>query len=266
MFKFITVIAIFFVSFLAKAAKVDTVTIHSNAMQKNINCVVIKPNNYKKQKSFSTVYLLHGYSGKYSDWIIQVNALKNYADEYKLLIICPDGGYSSWYFNSPIDTTYQYETHVATEVVNYIDANYKTIANASKRAITGLSMGGHGAFYLGLRHPNIFGAIGSMSGGVNLIESKNKFDVAKRIGDTSNWKNYTIVNLIEKYASTNYAIIFDCGVNDFFIEGNRLLHQKMLQLKIPHTYIEKEGEHNWEYWANAIEYQLLFFKKHFITY
>ena len=55
-------------------------------------------------------------------------------------------------------------------------------------------------------------------------------------------------------------------VKDIFIKGNRLLHQKMLQLNIPHTYIERDGEHNWVYWHNAVQYQLLFFKNYFKKY
>jgi S-formylglutathione hydrolase FrmB len=250
------------------AATVDTVAIFSNAMHKSINCVVIKPAGYKKKKQhFAVVYLLHGYSGKYSDWIIKVPELKAQADLNNIIIVCPDGGFSSWYFDSPVDSTYKYETHVATEVVNFIDYNYRTITNKSHRAITGLSMGGHGGLFLALRHADIFGAAGAMSGGVDLSESRSRFEIIKRIGDTTvhakNWHDYSVVNLIENYSNTTVKIIFDCGVNDFFIGGNRLLHKKMLALKIPHDYIERPGEHNWDYWKNAVAFQLYYFNKFF---
>ncbi|HQE95205.1 MAG TPA: esterase family protein, partial [Candidatus Marinimicrobia bacterium] len=39
------------------------------------------------------------------------------------------------------------------------------------------------------------------------------------------------------------------------------LHKKLLDLKIPHVYIERPGAHTWDYWTNALEYHLLFFKK-----
>lgn len=250
------------------AATVDTVAVFSDAMHKSINCVVIKPAGYKKKKDhFPVVYLLHGYSGKYSDWIIKVPRLKEQADISNIIIVCPDGGFSSWYFDSPVDSTYKYETHVATEVVNFIDKNYRTIADKAHRAITGLSMGGHGGLFLAFRHENIFGAAGSMSGGVDLNESRNRFDIMKRIGDTTlnakNWHYYSVVNLIENYSNATIKIIFDCGVNDFFIGGNRLLHKKMMELKIPHDYIERPGQHNWDYWKNAVEFQLYYFKMFF---
>lgn len=263
---FLNIVLLF--SFAGIAATVDTVIVFSDAMHKPIHCVVVKPATYNKKKNhFPVVYLLHGYSGRYSDWIIKVPELKEQADINNSIIVCPDGGFSSWYFDSPIDSTYQYETHVVSEVVHFIDNSYRTIADKNHRAITGLSMGGHGGLFLGLRHADIFGAAGSMSGGVDLSESRNRFHISKRIGDTTlyaqNWHNYSVVNVIENYAGTSVKIIFDCGVNDFFIEGNRLLHKKMMALKIPHDYIERPGEHNWVYWKNAVRFQLFYFNQFF---
>lgn len=250
------------------AGSVDTVSIYSNSMHKSIKAVVIIPDNYHTAtSSFPVVYLLHGYDGWYSNWIIRAPELKDYADIYQTIIVCPDGATNSWYFDSPVDTAYRYETHIAFEVVSFVDKNYRTIADKNHRAITGLSMGGHGALFLGLKHATIFGAAGSMSGGVDLKESKNRFDISKRIGDTvtyaGNWHDLTVVNLIESYSHTDLKIIFDCGEKDIFIEGNRRLHQKMQQLKIPHSYTERPGQHNWEYWKSALPFQLLFFNRFF---
>jgi S-formylglutathione hydrolase FrmB len=249
-------------------ASVDTVDVFSNAMHKKIKTVVITPSSYKKKKNiFPVVYLLHGFAGDYSNWINKVPQIEQYANEYQLLIICPDGGYGSWYLDSPIDSTFKYETFVSEELISFIDNHYRTINNAKARAITGLSMGGHGGLFLGLRHADLFGACGSMSGGVDLHYSTQKFDVAKRIGDTlhyaSNWNDYSVLYLIEKFRTTQQKIIFDCGVDDFFYNDNKALHTKMLQLKIAHDYIERPGKHNWNYWSNAVQYQLLFFSNYF---
>lgn len=237
-------------------------------MHKEFKCVVIKPDSYKKSKeNYPVVYLLHGFSGWYSNWIIRVPELKQYADQYQLMIVCPDGGYSSWYFDSPIDSTMKYETYIGKEVPEYIDAHYNTIKNRNGRAITGLSMGGHGALFLAFRHSETFGACGSMSGGVDLGDSRNKFDIIKRIGDTishaENWKNYSIMQVVEKKLKDSLAIIIDCGTNDIFYTSNHLLHEKMLQLKIPHDYTERPGKHEWAYWRNSIQYHLLFFGNYF---
>jgi S-formylglutathione hydrolase FrmB len=251
------------------AGTVDTVSIYSPAMHKVFKCVVIKPNSYKKKKeNYPVVYLLHGYQGWYSNWIIRAPELSDYADQYNVLIVCPDGGYSSWYFDSPVDTAMKYETYIGTEVPAYIDDHYRTVKDRSGRAITGLSMGGHGALFIAFRHSGMFGACGSMSGGVDLYASKNKFDIGKRLGDTiqyaANWKQNSVINLIEHYPKDSLAITFDCGVNDeLFAEANKKLHEKMLQLKIPHDYAERPGKHAWSYWRNSIQYHLLFFRNYF---
>ena len=250
------------------AATVDTVLIYSTSMHKNIKCVIIKPDSYRdKNNRFPVVVLLHGHSDSYATWVNEVPNVKNIADEFQQLLICPDGGYNSWYFDSPIDSTRKYETHVSKEVIAYVDAHYHTIADRYHRAITGMSMGGHGAFYLALRHTDVFGAVGSTSGGVDITPFKKQWQIAQQIGDTvnykNNWFNMTIINMIDQYPASSLAIIFDCGTEDFFIRVNRRLHEKMLQLHIPHDYIERPGAHTYTYWQNSIAYQLLFFKKYF---
>jgi S-formylglutathione hydrolase FrmB len=250
-------------------ARVDTLTIHSKAMQKKIKCVVITPDNPKAAEGWPVVYLLHGYSGDYANWIKRVPALQQHANEYNLMIVCPDGGFSSWYFDSPVDKNIRYETHIIKEVIPVIDSTYHTRKGKQYRAITGLSMGGHGGLFLGLRNNELFGACGSMSGGVDLKSTGYKFDIEKRIGDSTNnnnnkyWKDYSVIDMIDKYKDLGSAMIIDCGTEDFFYKINSNLHKKMLELKIPHEYIERPGKHDWDYWRNAVQYQLLFFSNYF---
>ena len=134
--RFIILIFLSLLSLLATAGTVDTVSIYSNAMHRSFKCVVIKPDSYKnKNTKFPVVYLLHGYGGWYANCITRVPPLKDHVDTYQLIIVCPEGGFSSWYFDSKVDPGSQYETHVAFEVVNYIDKNYRTIADREHRAI-----------------------------------------------------------------------------------------------------------------------------------
>jgi len=129
-----------FISFHLLAAKVDTITVFSNSMQKEIKCVVITPKNYKKSKErFPVVYLLHGYSGNYAGWIKEARQLTQKADELQLMIVCADGGFYSWYYDSPIDPKMNYETLVTKELGSYMVTHYKTIAEQKGEAITGLT-------------------------------------------------------------------------------------------------------------------------------
>ena len=265
--RFIAVIAAL-IALNTNAAIVDTVSIYSNAMQKAYKCVVIKPTMVQVETiPLPVVYLLHGHGGWYANWIIRVPELKEYADRFKMMIVCPDGGYNSWYLDSPVDPAIRFETYISKEVPDYIDSHYATIKNRKARAITGLSMGGHGGLFLGFRQAGTFGACGSMSGGVDLQPFSKNWQLKEKIGDTinyaDNWKNYSVVNIVEQYPKDSVAIIIDCGTEDFFYAVNHSLHEKMMKLKIPHEYTERPGKHDWPYWRNAVQYQLLFFSNYF---
>ncbi|MEJ5961007.1 alpha/beta hydrolase [Pedobacter immunditicola] len=251
----------------SKAAKVDTVKTYSAAMNKTIKAVVIVPDTYHKQQKYSTVYLLHGYSGNYADYIKKVPALKSYADAYNLIIVCADGNWSSWYFDSPEDPKWKYETYISKELVNYIDQHYQTLANRKNRAITGLSMGGHGALSIAIKHQDVFGAAGSMSGGLDLRPFPANWDISKRLGTFAKypqrWKENSVTEMTPLLATLQLALIIDCGKNDFFYQVNKEFHEKLLYYNIPHDFISRPGGHNWDYWSNSITYQLLYFKNYF---
>jgi len=268
----VKILAIAFVAFgpRAKAATVDTALTYSNAMHKSIKAVVVKPGDYSAGKKFPVVYLLHGYSGNYADWTKNdpdKTSIQQLCDRYDVLIVCADGNFSSWYLDSPIDPAWKYETYVATELVNYIDSHYSTIKDRSGRAITGLSMGGHGALFLAFRHQDVFGACGSMSGGVDLRPFPDNWDIAKRIGKYSEfpdrWAAYSVVNLVDLLKPNSLAITFDCGSSDFFYQVNKDLHNKLLAANIPHDFTVRPGGHTWQYWGNSINYQMLFFSRFF---
>jgi S-formylglutathione hydrolase FrmB len=255
--------------FFAAAASVDTTLIYSRSMHKNVKCVVIKPGAYSDEtKRFPVVYLLHGWSGDYSNWVSMAPGLLQAVDENAFLVVCPDGAYNSWYFDSPIDTGMKYETNIALEIPAFIDEHYRTITDRTARAITGLSMGGHGALLIAIRHKDFFGAAGSMSGGVDIRPFPDNWEIKNYLGDYANhqdnWNKNTVINLVDELQNGDLKIIFDCGVDDFFLQVNRNLHQKLLDKKIEHDYVERPGEHNWVYWSNSIKFQLLFFREYFI--
>ncbi len=266
--KLLIIISFLFTSVCTTAATIDTVAIYSNSMHRNVKAVVIRPSSYKENnKRFPVVYLLHGAFGSYANWVLKVSHIQQLADEFQLMIVCPDGGYTSWYFDSPVDSSFRFETFVGTEVPNYIDANYKTIANRNGRAITGLSMGGHGGIFLGFRHADLYSACGSTSGALHVSVITQGYGVEKRLGDTAlnrkYWHDWSALNVIEQYPKDSLDIIIDCGTEDRVLPMNRAVHEKMLKLKIPHDYTERPGEHNWAYWNKSIDYQLLFFRRHF---
>jgi S-formylglutathione hydrolase FrmB len=251
---------------ISQAAVVDTVDTYSAVMKKNIKAVVIRPDNHASAGEMPVVYLLHGYSGNYADWVKKAEGFQRAADMYQMMIVCPDGGYGSWYWDTQ-DPQFQYETYVSKELVAFIDGKYKTIKDRRGRAITGLSMGGHGGLYLAFRHQDIFGAAGSMSGGVDIRPFPNNWDMAKRLGKYADkrevWEQNTVINMLHLLTPNTLSIIIDCGTEDFFFKVNEKLHEELMYRNIKHDYIVRPGAHNWQYWTNAVQYQLLFMSNFF---
>lgn len=238
-------------------------------MNRSIKNVVVLPADYDKSsdKRYPVLYLLHGYSGKFDEWVLRTKtSLPQDATRLEMIFVCPDGQ-NSWYWDSPIDPKMQFETYVSSDLVNSIDEKYNTIASPKGRAITGFSMGGHGGLWLGINHPEVFGACGSMSGGVDIRPFPDNWDMKLRLGEFKDnpeeWEKRTIISQLYKIKPDSSKIIIDCGINDFFYQVNQRLHEEMLYRNIPHDYIVRPGVHNGEYLHNAIDYQMLFFSKYF---
>lgn len=269
--KLLFTLLVFFSVFALQSAfaqKVDTIEVYSTKMDKKIKNVVILPEGYDKENTqYPVLYLLHGHGGCYDSWIRWIKkSLPQEASKWQMIVVCPDGQ-NSWYWDSPIDPKVQFDTYVSQELVNYIDGNYKTIASPKGRAITGLSMGGHGGLWLGINHPDIFGACGSMSGGVDIRPFPNNWHMKDRLGtykdNTEVWNQYTVIAQLDKIEPNTLAIIVDCGTDDFFYQVNEELHKEMLYRNISHDYITRPGGHTNEYWNNAIDFQMMFFSKFF---
>lgn len=249
----------------ATAFSTDTIQVNTTYLDSPENVTVIVPDNDGTQR-FPVVYLLNGYSGSHRTWGNIRRDLGQLADQYGFLIIMPDGR-DSWYWDSPINPGMQMESFITKDLVSHIDNNYPTIPAREKRAITGLSMGGHGAMWLAGRHPDIFGSVGSTSGGVDIRPFPTRWKMAQRIGKLEDnpevWDNYTVATMVPAFKDAKLNIIFDCGTSDFFYDVNLKLHHDMLEAGIPHDFISRPGAHKGEYWNNSILYQLLFFDQAF---
>lgn len=254
----------------ANAARVDTLQVRSNKMGRSIPVLVVVPEELHPFQQIPTVYMLHGHSGCETSWLKDVQPkLKEWAERDQILIVCPDGE-NSWYWDSPLDAKSQFETFVSKELVRYIDSNYPTRPNRLSRAITGLSMGGHGALWLAIRHKDVFGAAGSTSGGVDIRPFPKNWNMSKQLGEykdnKSRWDAHTVMTQLDKIKNEELVLIIDCGNEDFFYEVNCRLHEELLKRGIYHDFIIRPGKHNWLYWRNSIAYQWLFFKNFFEGY
>ena len=143
------------------------------------------------------------------------------------------------------------------ELIPHIDSLYPT---TKKRAIAGLSMGGHGALLLGFQNKGLFQSMASVSGVLDIREHKNNWKIKNLLGELvpenqKIWDEHAVNALIEKKwpATSPRQIIVVVGTKDtLVIDENRkakdLFHKRGFKIE----YIEADGTHNWAFWQKHI--------------
>ncbi len=248
--------------FAADVQTVELTPAHLGGMVTHVN--ILLPRDYETStRRFPVLYLLHGYTGDYTNWV-KLTHLTEYARAYEEIIVMPDAQ-NSWYVNNYTHPQLRWEDYIIQDLIPYVDAHYRTVASRRGRAIAGLSMGGYGAMMLGLKHPQMFIAIASLSGVVASAEpryerlEKNEgikkavaadfgpLDNPKRVGDDPFW-------LIQKLQPQDCPHLFlAIGSSDPFLKQNRRFVRLLSQLGFRYRYYEVPGKHEWSVWNEQIQ-------------
>ena len=158
--------------------KVEKITVHGKSLEGNLegdsadrDVFVYLPPSYAAQanRRYPVVYFLHGYGiGAEAYWNImtapQSAEAAFAAGAREMILVHPDSftiHNGSMYSNSP--TTGDWEGFVTEDLISYIDSHYRTVANRASRGLAGHSMGGYGAFRIGMKHPEMFSSLYPMS-------------------------------------------------------------------------------------------------------
>jgi len=219
-----------------------------------------------RSKRYPVLYLFHGLFGHYDNWITRTK-LSDYAANYSMIIVTPEGN-DSWYTDSASVPTDKYETYVMEELIPDVQSRYRTIETRAGRAIAGLSMGGYGALKFGVKHPESFVFVGSMSGALGAAS----WTEADLHGLEVIWKTLLPVfgpedSPIRKANDVNRLygevpssrvvalpyLYLDCGTEDPLLSSSRSLAAILFERKIPHEYRELPGTHAWPYWDAQVQ-------------
>lgn len=153
----------------------ETVEFFSPAVERTMKYDIVLPEDYhSSDKSYPVLYLLHGFMQNYTVWGRNLGAAFYARNLGNLILVMPDAG-NSWYVNyaeSPGQRKNNWEDHIIEDVIGHVDGHYRTEARREGRAIAGLSMGGYGAFMLGLRHPDMFVSMASTSGALGYARDR----------------------------------------------------------------------------------------------
>ena len=162
----------------AKPATVEHIKIHGAALEGNLegdavdrDAIVFLPPSYAVNTThrYPVVYALHGFFIGAEQWTGEIHVPQTIEGAFaqgaqETIVVLPDSKtiYNGSMYSSSA-TTGDFENYVARDVVAYIDAHYRTIAKRTSRGLVGHSMGGYGASRIGMKHPDVFGALYIMS-------------------------------------------------------------------------------------------------------
>ena len=156
----------------------------------------------------------------------------------------------------PFARNYRMHSYVAAELPDVVAANFP--ADMARQAITGHSMGGHGALTLALRHP---GRYRSVSAFAPIVAPSQVPWGEKALGrylgpDRAPWRAHDAVALIEDGARVPELLV-DQGGADSFLERElkpELLESACREAGIPLTLRMQEGyDHSYYFISTFIE-------------
>jgi enterochelin esterase-like enzyme len=134
------------------------------------------------------------------------------------------------------DNLRPFETILVDELAPLVRERYRVKTDASSWALAGLSLGGEFAMYAGLRHPEMFGSLGSISG--SLVprgdDEEGLPSMDQRFGPS----------LARSNISKNYKLIWiGCGTGDNVCRGSRVFVQRLQAANVMQTWKEYDGAH-----------------------
>jgi S-formylglutathione hydrolase FrmB len=249
--------------------------IKSAILKQGMKCNIYLPLGYQSsQKRYPVLYLLHGHGGNETDWV-KVGKADSIANKLmiskaipEMIIVMPDGR-NDYYLNT-FDGKFKYEDYFIKELVPFVDSTFRTKPERASRALAGLSMGGYGAALYSLKHADMFSVGVGLSSAIrtdaamvaledSLYDSRFEGKLGLKLRGQSKVNDYyqknSILKLMEIMPETTLKATrwyFDCGDDDFLIEGNCTLHILMNKRKIPHEFRVRDGAHDWTYWRTAL--------------
>ena len=248
----------------------ETVTFRAPHLAgKEVPLSVILPAGYDaSEKRYPVLYLLHGYTAHYSDWVTNTH-LRQYARRYQEIIVMPEAG-TSWYVNNYANPQLKWQDYSIYDVIPYVDQHYRTRANRRGRALAGTSMGGYGALLLGLKYHATFAAAASLSGVVTTpqpsfvqyVTSKLDEQVIESdfgpFGSQARDENDLFKLARQVPPSEMPQLYLSIGTSDKYLGTNREFVKLLDSMGVDFRYRELPGGHDWHLWDAELEAVLAF--------
>lgn len=227
----------------------------SSSLRRSMAYCLLLPRDYASSPShYPVLYLLHGLWGTENDWTARTSVSK-FVRELPLIVVMPQAD-DSWYTNSATIPSAKYEDYLLSDLIKEIDSHYRTIASREGRFIAGLSMGGYGAVKAGLRHPEMFFAVGGFSGLYHATESSRFQTLSVAFGPNGNAShrdNDDFTLLARSDSATLPYFFIMTGANDpLVVADNHDFLAALAAKKAAYEYHEVPGRHEWPLWQRCL--------------
>ncbi|HHW00346.1 MAG TPA: hypothetical protein GXX36_12410 [Clostridiaceae bacterium] len=214
---------------------------YSDILGKEMTFRVYLPEDYYESKlRYPTVYLLHDNNSSSEQFEAdrideKLNAWISEGIMQKMIVIMPDTDKDSWFAG-------EYKDAIIQELIPIVDGEYRTIADPQYRGITGIGMGGHGAYMIGLKHPEVFTSIASHMGD---------------LGTANNQGEKPINKLMElgRNGLRNYSLYLDGGTEDPLtsaVDSTNDIHIYLRNQSVSHQYTVRPGGHDSEFYLASM--------------
>lgn len=223
------VLAIVMLSASGAAAQARTIR-HASASlgSQRIFSILLPPGYADSDTRYPVVYLFHGGGQDHTAFMART-MFPALARKQDAIFVMPaaDRNYSAM----SADAQAHYNAYVAGELVDYVDANYRTIASPQSRALAGISMGGRIATMTALQHPQRFGIVGAFSAALRM-------DTSEAVAAAAGSPAYFYVS---------------CGTRDSLLPASQQFVMRLTDHKLAHEYHEiPGGDHAWTVWDEEL--------------
>jgi S-formylglutathione hydrolase FrmB len=217
---------------------------------------VLLPNGYDtSDKRYPVLFLLHGGGQTHTAFPSRAWFTREAAAR-EMIVVLPNGG-RSFFANAAGLPEARYEDLIAKDLVEYVDAHYRTRATRESRAIAGISMGGFGSALIALRHPDLFGTAGPLSAPLATARGEGTDPGTRLIfgapgsDDRRARDPLTLVTQLDPGSAPYFYVA--CGLDDSFLGASREFVTLLAARNLPHRAVEVPGGHTWSVWDEQLK-------------
>ncbi len=215
--------------------------------------------------TYPVVYFLPGLLGTEHDW---KRDLGPHLAKYEMIAVCPSVGGATWYMNAPAQPWMKWGDFLTVELREFVEATYPASRVKGRRGITGISSGGHGAFYHAVTR-DLYGAVSVLSGAMELRAYAGQVGLDYWIGprDARHLPRYTerscLVLASKLRPPLGFELLLDVGDTDGARPQMEALKKLLADRSLAHEWHGGQGGHNAAYWSKRVPDHLAWFAGQF---